>query len=138
MGTSERIGISAVKVLFEFTKDLSAEEARALKEALPRTETKDKRLTVIPGTLQFCFFDEDGVLLLKVGGEMKNNHARYYVAGELTGKKGDVIRFHLGPIANISRGSVAVNALGRIIRAPERAKKISKVELRPQPLPKDK
>jgi hypothetical protein len=99
-----------VNIVFEFTKDLKAEELKALKEALSQKE----------GGLEFCFFDEDGVIFAKAP-------AGYYaVQGDLSGMKGDAIR---------CRMSGSKDSPVSFIFVAEQAKKVSKVEFRPA-LPK--
>jgi hypothetical protein len=95
-----------IKVVLEFTKDLQADELKALKEAFTRKE----------GGLEFCFFDEDGVIFIKA------TSMDYGVAGDLSGVKGDAIRCVIG---------LPKNSPLLFLNSPEASKKVSKVELRP-------
>lgn len=102
---------SEIRVVFEFTKNLQPDEVKALKAAFERKE----------GALEFCFFDEDGVIFTKA------TFQNYLVQGDISGMKGDAIRCTLPRIGKSSPLD--------FLSSPESVKKVSKVELRP-PLPK--
>jgi hypothetical protein len=130
---TDDLGLAEVRVVFEFTKDLDAEEVKSAKEAFTWKTGKGKDEKEYPG-LQFCFFDQDDVLLLKVGGASPppRGFPFYVIEGDFSGKKGDAIRCRMFTRAEVSRGRVVTNPLGNLLLSPERAKSISKVELRPQ------
>lgn len=102
---SVRVGQYDVNVVLEFTKDLTPEEVKAAKEVFVRKE----------GCPEFCFFDEDNVIIAKAG------FMNYTVQGDISGKKGDAIRCTIG-----TRTPELM-----IVNDPMRAKKVTKVELRP-------
>jgi hypothetical protein len=97
---------SQVKVVLEFTKDLKPDELKAVKEAFERKE----------GSLEFCFFDEDGVIFVKA------SYMNFSVQGDISGMKGDSIR-------------CTISAVGMFVflNNSDFGKKVTKVELRPAP-----
>ncbi len=71
-------------VILEFTKDLMAEELKAVQDGF----ATPKRIKDDNGKLQFHFFDQDGVVIAKCTSYTSG----YQVQGDLTGRKGDAFR----------------------------------------------
>jgi serine/threonine protein kinase len=117
--TVKSSGTAGLNVVLEFTRDLKPDELQALKEALTQTTLagSGRYASVVPapGRLEFCFFDEDGVMMTKV--------RNYVVVGSLTGVKGDAFRCSL----SIQRE----NAFNGVLLSPEEIKRISRGEIRP-------
>jgi hypothetical protein len=97
-----------VNVILEFTKDLTPEEVKTCKAALDRKE----------GALEFCFFDEDGVIFTKA------TYKNYVVLGDISGRKGDAIR---------CRMSIIRDGPLQFMTSRELARKVMKVEFRLPP-----
>jgi hypothetical protein len=96
-----------VKVVLEFTKNLEKKELEKVKEAF----------TGKSGSLEFCFFDQDGVIFSKAGALID-----YAIQGEIAGMKGDAIRCVIAARDRFS-----------FLSSPEEAKTVAKVEFRPAP-----
>jgi hypothetical protein len=95
-----------VKVVLVFSKNLKADELKAVRDVFDRKE----------GSLEFCFFDEDGVIFAKA------TYMNFVVQGDISGMQGDAIRC-----------VITANQNFPFLNSADQGKKVSKVELRPPP-----